>query len=68
MMFEAQLSPDDLRLLEDAVNRALALAEERGIEMSSSQFAAILCAAFWNGERDPERLAESIIGVRPNLH
>ena len=68
MMFAALLSPDDIAILEEAIDRALTLAAERGIEVAPGQLAAQLCQAFWNGERNPKRLAEAVLGPPSVLH
>jgi hypothetical protein len=68
MMFAAQLSVDDIAILEEAIDRALTLAAERGIDVAPGQLAAQLCEAFWNGERNPRRLAESVVGPPSVLH
>jgi hypothetical protein len=68
MMFAAQLSVDDIAILEEAIDRALSLAAERGLEIAPGQLAAQLCEAFWNGERNPVRLAEAVIGPPILLH
>jgi hypothetical protein len=52
MMLAAQLSLDDIAILEEAIDRALSLAAERGIDVAPGQLAAQLCEAFWNGERN----------------
>jgi hypothetical protein len=67
-MFEAHLSWHDIAILEEAIDRALSLAAERGIEVAPGQLAAQLCEAFWNGERDPKRLAEAVVGPPNVLH
>ena len=68
MMFAAHLSVDDIALLEEAIDRALTLAAERGLEVAPEQLAAKLCEAFWNGERNPKRLAEAVVGPPSVLH
>jgi hypothetical protein len=68
MMLGAQLSLDDIAILEEAIDRALSLAAERGIDVAPGQLAAQLCEAFWNGERNPKRLAEAVVGPPSVLH
>jgi hypothetical protein len=62
-LFAAHLSADDIAILEEAIDRALTLAAERGIEVAPGQLAAQLCEAFWNGEHNPNRLAEAVVGL-----
>ena len=45
-MFAAQLSVDDIAILEEAIDRALSLAAQRGLEIAPGQLAAQLCEAF----------------------
>jgi hypothetical protein len=68
MMFAAHLSLDDIAILEEAIDLALSLAAERGIDVAPGQLAAQLCEAFWNGERNPTRLAEAVVGPPSVLH
>jgi hypothetical protein len=51
MMFATQLSPDDIAILEEAIERALGLVAERGLQVPSGEMTAKLCEAFCNGER-----------------
>ena len=64
----AQLSLDEIALLEEAIDQALTLAAARGIEVAPGQLAAQLCEAFWSGERNPTRLAEAVVGPPIVLH
>ena len=68
MMFAAHLSVDDIAILEEAIDLALSLAAERGIAVAPGQLAAQMCEAFWNGERNPKRLAEAVVGPPSVLH
>ena len=66
MMFAVQLSVDDIAILVEAIDRAFTA--ERGIEVSPGELAAQLCAAFWNGERNPTRLAEAVVEPPHQFH
>jgi hypothetical protein len=68
MMFTVQLSVDDIAILVEAIDRAFTLSAERGIEVSPGELAAQLCAAFWNGERNPTRLAEAVVEPPHQFH
>jgi hypothetical protein len=68
MMFAVHLSVDDIAILEEAIDQALTLAAERGLEVAPGQLAALLCEAFWNGERNPTRLAQGVVGPPHLLH
>lgn len=66
--FDPALSPADVALLEEAVQEALALADERGLKLTPGQFVATIFEAFWSGERDPARLAAAIMGPHLTFH
>ena len=68
MMFATQLSPDDIAILEEAIERTLGLVAQRGLEVPSGEMTAKLCEAFCNGERSPTRLAEAVVGPTPLLN
>jgi hypothetical protein len=61
MMFDA-LSFEDIAILEEAIEEALDLAEERGIEVEVDHLAAKLSEVFVQGERNPKRLADAAVG------
>jgi hypothetical protein len=68
MVMTPALSPADVALLQEAVHEALELADERGLQLTPGQFVAAIFEAFWNGERDPARLAAAIIGPHLTFH
>lgn len=68
MLFEAMLSDEDMEILQRAVDRALQLAEERGLSPRSDYIVARLCEAYFNGERTVQRLAEAALVEKPLLH
>ena len=65
---EPELSPADIAVLKEAVERALDLAAEHGITLEEGQLAALLCLSFLAGQRDPKLLAYSAIEPVRLLH
>jgi hypothetical protein len=63
MILDPELSIDDLTILQEAVERALDLGEQWNVVFEAGQLAALLCAAYLDGERDPGALA--VVAVKP---
>jgi hypothetical protein len=61
MHFNAALDEDDLALLFAAADRVVAMMREQGRELSPGVITACLCELFFNGERDPQKMAETVM-------
>ena len=61
MHFNADLDENDLALLQDALDRVFELMHEEGRELSAGVITACLCELFFNGERDPQKMAEAVM-------
>jgi hypothetical protein len=61
MHFDAALDENDLALLQDAIDRVFELMREEGRELSAGVITARLCEQFFNGERDPQKMAEAVM-------
>jgi hypothetical protein len=69
-MFPPLVSPDNLAILQKAIDTALGLAARRNVMLTVNQLAAQLSSAFEAGERDPVKLAEAVFAqpVGAQLH
>jgi hypothetical protein len=67
MHFDAHLDEDDLALLQDAVQRIFELMREEGRELSAGVITACLCELFFNGERDPQKMAVAVMSSGKQL-
>jgi hypothetical protein len=69
MHFDAHLDEDDLALLQDAVQCIFELMRAEGRELPAELITARLCELFFNGERDPQKMAEAVMtGGKPLFH
>ena len=59
-MFPPLVSPDNLAILQKAIDTALGLAARRNVMLTVNELAAQLSSAFEAGERDPMKLAEAV--------
>ena len=61
MHFNPDLDKKDLALLQDALGRVFELMREEGRALSAGVITACLCELFFNGERDPQKMAEAVM-------
>ena len=59
-MFPPLISPDNLAILQKAIDTALGLAARRNVKLTVNELAAQMSSAYEAGERDPLKLAEAV--------
>jgi hypothetical protein len=63
-MFPPLISPDNLAILQKAIDTALGLAARRNVKLTVNELAAQMSSAYEAGERDPLKLAEAVFVPR----
>lgn len=60
-MYPQLVSPDNLAILQNAVDRMLSVLATRNVNTTVNELASLLSSAFEAGERDPAKLAEAAL-------
>ena len=66
-MFPPLISPDNLAILQKAIDAALGIAARRKAKITVNELAAQMWSAYAAGERDPAKLAEAAFVRREEL-
>jgi hypothetical protein len=68
MRFEAGLTEEDIAILQQAAQRALEIAAQRGLLVEPDGLVGHLCDAYFRGERGVQQLAHSAFTESLTLH